>query len=172
LKNERSPDENCPKVYIDEVSELARDLKSKIRLARYSKIMMVENAEIVALKTEYVALKAELKASKKGKETGEGKASDSTYNPASFSAPNKDKHVKQVKKLYPSLLGITEYQQILDKYGAFYQTCVNCGKTDLKQLPCGCGKKGEESNDPKVRDMCEAFKKYRKFQHIAQRRPK
>ena len=67
LKNERSPDENCPKVYIDEVSELARDLKNKIRLARFSKIMMVENAEIVALKAENAALKAELKARKKGK---------------------------------------------------------------------------------------------------------
>ena len=112
-------------------------------------------------------MEAELKASRKGKETGEGKASDSTYNPASFSAPNKDEHVRRVKKRFPSLEGNTEYQQKLDKYGGFYRTCVNCGKTDLKQLPCGCGKKGEESNDSKVRDMCEAFKKYRKFQVAA-----
>ena len=118
-------------------------------------------------KTENVALKAELKANKKDKETSGGKASDSAYNPASFSAPNKDEHVKRIQKRYPSLVGNTEYQQILDKYGGFYRTCVNCGKTDLKQLPCGCGKKGEESNDPKVRDMCEAFKKYRKFQTAA-----
>ena len=123
-------------------------------------------------KTRIAALEAKFKAHKKGKETSGGKSRDSTYNPASFSAPNKDEHVRRVKKRFPSLEGNTEYQQILDKYGAFYKTCVNCGKTDLKQLPCGCGKKGEESNDSKVRDMCEAFKKYRKFQHIAQRRPK
>ena len=113
LKNERSPDENCPKVYIDEVSELARDLKSKIRLARYSKIMMVELATLKtadALKqTRIVALEAELKAHKKGKETSGGKSSDSTHTPASFSAPNKDEHVKRVKKRFPSLLGNTEY---------------------------------------------------------------
>ena len=120
--------------------------------------------------TRIVALEAELKARKKGKETCEGKASDSTYNPASFSAPSKDEHVKRIQKRYPSLVDNTEYQQILGKYGGFYKTCINCGKTDLKQLPCGCGKKGEESNDSKVRDMCEAFKKYRKFQVAASKK--
>ena len=50
--------------------------------------MMVENAEIVALKAENAALKAELKANKRGKETSGGKASDSAYNPASL-VPNK-----------------------------------------------------------------------------------
>ena len=117
-------------------------------------------------------LEAENKALKKSKETSGGKSRDSTYtyNPASFSAPNKDEHVKLVKKRYPSLASNTEYQQILDKYGAFYRMCVNCGRTDLKSIPCGCGKKGEESSDPKVRDMCVAFKKYRKVQVAAQKR--
>ena len=87
-------------------------------------------------KAENAALKAELKANKRGKETSGGKASDSAYNPASFSAPNKDEHVKRIQKRYPSLEGNTEYQQILNKYGGFYRTCVNCGRTDLKQLPC------------------------------------
>ena len=86
--------------------------------------MMVENAmlktENAVNKTRIVALEAELKVSKKGKETSGGKSSDSTYNPASFSAPNKDEHVKRVKKRYSSLVDNTEYQQILDKYGAFY----------------------------------------------------
>ena len=66
-------------------------------------------------------------------------------------------------------MGNTEYQQIVDKYDGFYRLCVNCGKSDTKKLPCGCGKNGEKSSDPKVREMHAAFKKYLDFQVAAQK---
>ena len=132
-----------------------------------AKAVCSEESWISVLEAENKALKKSIETS--GGKPCESKSGESRKVPAQFSAPNKDKHVTRVKNRYPSLMGNTEYQQTLSKYRGFYRMCVNCGKSDLKNLPCGCGKKGAESSDSKIREMHAAFKKYRDFQFAAQK---
>ena len=168
LKNEQSLFKDSPEVYIDQVSELAKLMKKKDSLSKFSRSLMEELSSVRKQSAAKIAvLEAEIKALKKGKETSGGKSEDNKRTSSQFSAPSKEEHVTRIKNRFPSLMGNTEYQQILDKYNGFYQLCANCGKSDLKKLQCSCGKKGAESSDAKIREMNAAFKKYREFQFAA-----
>ena len=108
-------------------------------------------------------MEAENKALKKKSETSGGKSGASRKVPAPFSV-SKDEHVTRIKNRFSSLMDNAEFKQILEKYSGFYQLCVNCGNTDMKTIPCGCGKKGSESSDPKIRDMHAAYTRFRELQ--------
>ena len=132
----------------------------RINIRIYMKLKK-KNAE---LNKKIAALEAELMALKRAKSTSGGK-----FIHGGKSAKSKDAWVKRIKRQYPKLSDNTEYQRLVDKYSGFYQICVNCGKTDLKSFPCGCGKKGEESSDPNVRVMYADFKKFKDFRKAAKR---
>ena len=168
LKNEQSPRKDSPEVYIDQVSELAKLLKQKDSLSKFSRSLMEELTSVRKQSAAKIAvLEAEVKALKKGKETSGGRSGDGKRVPSQFGGLSKEEHVTRIKNRYPSLMGNTEYQQIVDKYDGFYRTCVNCGKSDMKKLPCGCGKNGEKSSDPKVREMHADFEKCLDFRVAA-----